>query len=91
MTGVTEKFTTSDIGKNKENIPETTIRVHPRDIPRMRGERNENVHFFLRRCKLASLAVKPDPEIAREWLAVNRREPVWIWDHRPTLEHYRPK
>lgn len=70
---------------------ETTIRVHPRDIPRMRGERNENVHFFLRRCKLASLAVKPDPEIAREWLAVNRREPVWIWDHRPTLEHYRPK
>ncbi len=32
MTGVTEKFTTSDIGKNKENIPETTIRVHQEPV-----------------------------------------------------------
>ena len=69
---------------------EVLIRVHPKDISRLRGERNENLKSFTQRYGLPYLTVKSDPTMDREWLAVNHRPPAWIWGLQTALSDRTP-
>lgn len=59
------------------------IRVHPADIPRMRGLRNQTLTGLSQRCRPGTISIQPDGDIAREWLRVNDRPAVPVWPATP--------
>lgn len=46
------------------------IRIHPKHISRMKGLKNNNIQFLLRRFRLKALYIEPDPSIRPDKLTV---------------------
>jgi histone acetyltransferase (RNA polymerase elongator complex component) len=56
------------------------IQVHPADIPRMRGHKNENIRWLTERYRCPLPLVRRSPDLHREWIQVNDGPPVFVWD-----------
>ena len=50
------------------------VAVHPRDISRMRGDRNENIRFWMERYGLTAITVRGDVRIERNGFAIEPAE-----------------
>jgi histone acetyltransferase (RNA polymerase elongator complex component) len=51
-----------------------TLRVHPHDVPKLRGLKNQNMAQLIQRFELEKLQVVPDPTVPQDMLRVGQRQ-----------------
>lgn len=61
---------TEELDRRRISGNTLSIAVHPRDISRMRGHRNENMRFLAKRYGLMDILVRPDDRIERNGFAI---------------------
>lgn len=64
---------TQALEREERPLGKVTLRVHPRDVPRARGLKNQNVTALKRRFDLKALEIMADPGVAEETLRVEAR------------------